>query len=77
LKKYRYKPKEISILWLLGNDPKENAKETTSSLLAFVGANSITVNELGDTLDNCKVHISLLEEKLKQQKDQMEADFMQ
>jgi hypothetical protein len=52
-------------------------EETTSSLHAFVGTNSIIVSELGAALDSCKVHVSLLEEQLKQQKDQMEVSFVQ
>jgi hypothetical protein len=45
------KPKERSISWPLGNDPKENAIETTSSLHAFVGDNFNTMGELSVALD--------------------------
>jgi hypothetical protein len=47
------------------------------AIYSFAGANSITVGELGVSLDNCKVKISLLKEQLKLQMDQMEMDFMQ
>lgn len=59
-------PKERSISWRLGNDPKENAIETTSARHAFAGANANTIGKLSVDLDHCKVQISLLEEQLRQ-----------
>lgn len=45
-------PKERSISWPLGNDPKENAIETTSARHAFAGANANTVGKLSVDLDH-------------------------
>jgi hypothetical protein len=58
-------------------DPKNNAKDTTSSLSAFIGENSITISELNATLDTYKVKVLVLEDQLKKQRNQMEDEFNQ
>jgi hypothetical protein len=58
--------KERSISWPLGSDPKEKSIETTSILHAFAWDNFNIVGELSVSLDQCRLQISSLEEKLKQ-----------
>jgi hypothetical protein len=49
---------EISITWSMGNDPQENARETTSSLHVFAGENFSIVEDLCVALDERKMRIS-------------------
>jgi hypothetical protein len=52
---------ERSIKWKVGKDPKENVIQTTSTLNAFVGANVMSVYEIGEALDVSRARVVELE----------------
>jgi hypothetical protein len=58
-KRKKIESSDQMIVWNIGNeDPQINATNTTSTLSAFVGANSITIDELNSTLDTYKTKVS-------------------
>jgi hypothetical protein len=65
-----------TIEWRAGPYPKENAIQTSSSLNAFAGENSMSVYEIGCTaLDTSQAKIVELERVLNTQRDDITTEF--